>query len=97
MQKVERTRRINAYIECVIRCSVFKYKVREKRTFPNMCECFPLLRTHEALYPLQFSFSYASMNFSFKGIFGDPLTTFNFTMSFFLKKKPFDFNMRMIF
>ena len=41
-----------------------------------------LLRFHKALCLLQFSFSYASANFSFKGIIGDPLTTFDFAMSF---------------
>ena len=42
---------------------------------------FPL-RLHRALCLLQFYFSRASENFSFKGTIGDPLTTFDFLMSF---------------
>ena len=41
-----------------------------------------LLRFHKALWLLQFSFSCASANFSFKEIIGDPLTTFDFSVSF---------------
>ena len=44
--------------------------------------CFPLSRFHKALCLLEFSFSCVSTNFSFEGIIGDPLTTFNFPMSF---------------
>ena len=40
-----------------------------------------LLRFHKALCLLQFYFSCVSTNFSFKGIIGDPLTTFEFSMS----------------
>ena len=40
-----------------------------------------LLRFHKALCLLQFYFSYVSTNFSFKGINGDPLTTFDFPVS----------------
>ena len=42
-----------------------------------------LLRFHKAICLLQFSFSYASAKFSFKGIIEDPLTTFYFPMSFY--------------
>ena len=41
-----------------------------------------LLRFHKALCLLQFSFSCASANFSFKGIVKVPLTTFDFPVSF---------------
>ena len=34
---------------------------------------------------LPFPFCYVSMNFAFTGIIRDPLTTFNFLMSFFSK------------
>ena len=41
-----------------------------------------LLRFHKALWLLQFSFSYASTNFSFKEIIRDSLTTLDFSVSF---------------
>ena len=41
-----------------------------------------LLQFHKALCLLQFYFSCASAKFSFKGIVGDPLMTFNFPVSF---------------
>ena len=43
----------------------------------------PLLLFHKAFCLLQFRFSCAFANFSFKGIIGGPLTTFNFPVSFF--------------
>ena len=43
----------------------------------------PLLLFHKAFCLLQFRFSYASANFSFKGIIGGLSTTFNFSVSFF--------------
>ena len=42
---------------------------------------FPLL-LHRDFCLLQFYFSYASANFLFKGIIRDPLTTFDFLVSF---------------
>ena len=41
-----------------------------------------LLRFNKALLLLQFSFSCASANISFNEIIGDPLTTFDFSVSF---------------
>ena len=41
-----------------------------------------LLQFHKALCLLQFSFSCASTNFYLKGIIEDPLTTFDFLVSF---------------
>ena len=42
-----------------------------------------LLRFQKALRLLQFYFSCVSANFSFKGIIGDPLTTFEFLVSIY--------------
>ena len=41
-----------------------------------------LLLFHKAFCLLLFRFSYASTNFSFQGIIGGPLTTFNFSVRF---------------
>ena len=43
---------------------------------------FPL-RLHRALCLLQFYFSRASANFSFKGIIGDPMINFKFSVIFY--------------
>ena len=43
----------------------------------------PLLLFQKAFCLLQFHFSYAYSNFSFKGIIRGPSTTFNFLVSFF--------------
>ena len=53
VRKVERSRRINAYIECSIRCSAFGYKARGKHTFPNMYVVHDVLTAH-LMSPLMF-------------------------------------------
>ena len=56
VRKVERTRKINAYIERVVRCSVFGYKAHRKRTFLNMLTAHDVLTAH-LMHSLMF-FSY---------------------------------------
>ena len=46
MRKVERTGRINVYIERIIRCSVFGYKACGKLMFPNMFAVHDVLTAH---------------------------------------------------
>ena len=46
VQKVERTRRINAYVERAIRCSAFRYKACGEHTFPNVFAVHDVLTTH---------------------------------------------------
>ena len=53
VQKVEMTRRINAYIERAVRCSEFGYKARGKHTFPNMSMAHDVLTAH-LMRPLMF-------------------------------------------
>ena len=49
--KVERTRRINVFIERAVRWSVFGYKVGGQRMFPNMSAAHDVLTTH-LMHPL---------------------------------------------
>ena len=53
VQKVERTGRINAYIERTVRCSAFGYKACGEHTFPNMFAKHDVLTTH-LIRPLMF-------------------------------------------
>ena len=46
VRKVERTERINVYIECAIWCSAFEYKAHGKRMFPNMSTAHDVLTGH---------------------------------------------------
>ena len=46
VRKVERTERINVYIERAVRCSAFGYKEHGERTFPNMFATHDVLTTH---------------------------------------------------
>ena len=53
MLKVERTGKINAYIEHAVRCRVLGYKARGKQMFPNMSTVHDVLTAH-LMCPLMF-------------------------------------------
>ena len=53
VRKVERTGKINPYIELIVRCSAFEYKALGKGMFPNLSVAHDVLTAH-LMRPLMF-------------------------------------------